>query len=131
MSAGGLPEAVSVGKINRSVISIIRRCEFMENEKKTRVAGPGSKKVVLGLLVDGEHPRISKETYKRIDRHLHATLKYGLAEVASHEKFDSPFGFYNHLAGLISFVKDVDKARWPVFSERFSRVKTPWTLEVR
>ncbi|MDP1638801.1 MAG: reverse transcriptase family protein [Candidatus Nitrotoga sp.] len=131
LSAGRLPEAVSVGKINRSVIGIIRRCRFMENEKKTRVAGPGSKKVVLGLLVDGDHPRISKETYKRIDRHLHATLKYGLAEVASHENFDSSFGFYNHLAGLISFVKDVDPTRWPEFNERFSRVKTPWTLEAR
>lgn len=124
LSSGNLPDATSVGKINRSVIGIIRRCKFRENEKKTRVAGPGSKKVVLGLLVDGEHPRISKETYKRIDRHLHAILKYGLTEVASHEKFDSSYGFYNHLAGLISFVKDVDKARWIEFSERFSRVPT-------
>lgn len=125
LSASNLPETVSVGKINRDVINIIRRCKFIENGKKTRVAGPGAKKIVLGLLVDGEQPRISKETYKRIDRHLHATLKYGLAEVAAHEKFDSSFGFYNHLAGLISFVKDVDKVRWSEFNAQFSRVKNP------
>ncbi len=125
LSAGCLPEAVSAGQINRAVIGIIRRCKFVENGKKTRLAGPGAKKIVLGLLVDGEHPRISKETYKRIDRHLHATLKYGLAEVASHEQFDSPFGFYHHLAGLISFVKDVDQTRWSEFSARFSNIKKP------
>ena len=125
LSAGRLPEAVSAGQINRAVIGIIRHCKFIENGKKTRVAGPGAKKMVLGLLVDGEHPRISKETYKRIDRHLHATLKYGLAEVASHEKFDSPLVFYHHLAGLISFVKDVDQTRWSEFSAQFSNIKKP------
>lgn len=126
LSTVDLHATLSVGNIHRSVTGIIRRSRFKVNDKKTRVAGPGSKKLVLGLLVDGDRPRISKETYKRIDRHLHATLKYGLAEVAAHEKFDSPYGFYNHLAGLISFVKDVDRERWSEFNERFSRVPTLW-----
>lgn len=121
-----LPQNISVGQIHRLVIGTIRKCGFKENVNKTRIAGPGSKKVVLGLLVDGDIPRISKETYKRIDRHLHATLKYGLAEVAAHEKFDSTLGFYNHLGGLVSFVKDVDRVRWRLFNDRFSRIPTPW-----
>lgn len=126
LSAGGdLPEDLSVGDVHRAVIGAIRRNGFRENPKKTRVAGPGSKKTVLGLLVDGSAPRLSKETFKRIDRLLHATLKYGLAEVASHEKFDSPIGFHNHLAGLIAFVKDVDTARWNEFHQQFSRISAP------
>lgn len=131
LSAGGdLPEGMSVGGIQRAVIGAIRKSGFRENPKKTRIAGPGSKKIVLGLLVDGPVPRLSKDTYKRIDRHLHATQKYGLVEVASHEKFDSPIGFYNHLAGLIAFVKDVDTARWQVFHEQFSRIQTPMSTEI-
>ncbi len=124
-ASGELPERVSVGKIHRSVIGIIRKSGFRENKKKTRVAGPGSKKIVLGLLVNGNIPRISKETYKRIDRHLHATLKYGVTAVAAHEEFDSPIGFYNHLSGLIAFVKDVDHTRWRRFNEQFSRIPAP------
>jgi len=124
-SSGELPDHISIGGIHRSIVRIIRECNFRENVKKTRVAGPGSKKVVLGMLVDGEKPRLTKETYKRIDRHLHATLKYGLVEVATHEKFDSPIGFYNHLHGLIAFVKDVDTRRWLEFSDRLSRIPSP------
>jgi RNA-directed DNA polymerase len=116
---------MSIGDIHRSVVGIIRKSGFRENAKKTRVAGPGSKKVVLGLLVDGLVPRLSKETYKRIDRHLHASHKYGLAAVAAHENFDSAIGFYNHLAGLVAFVKDVDSVRWREFYEQFSIIPDP------
>lgn len=126
LSAGGdLPEGKSVGDIHRAVIGAIRNSGFRENPKKTRIAGPGSKKIVLGLLVDGAVPRLSKDTYKRIDRLLHATLKYGIVAVASHERFDSPIGFYNHLAGLIAFVKDVDAVRWNEFHQHFSRISAP------
>lgn len=125
-SAGGeLPERMSIGDIHRTIVGIIRKCGFRENTKKTRVAGPGSKKVVLGLLVDGTVPRLSRETYKRIDRHLHATQRYGLVAVAAHEKFDSAIGFHNHLAGLIAFVKDVDTARWQEFHNQFSNIPAP------
>lgn len=123
-------EDFSVGDIHRAVIGAIRRNGFRENPRKTRIAGPGSKKIVLGLLVDGAEPRLSKETFKRIDRLLHATLKYGLVDVSSHEKFDSPIGFYNHLAGLIAFVKDVDSARWSEFHEQFSRMPAPMSAGI-
>lgn len=96
-----------------------------ENVSKIRVAGPGSKKIVLGLLVDGNVPRLSKQTYKRIERHLYSIKKFGLSEVARHEKFDSPIGFYNHVAGLIAFVKDVDNARWLEFSQKFVSIDHP------
>ena len=130
-SAGGeLPERMSIGDIHRAVVGIIRKCSFRENTKKTRVAGPGSKKVVLGLLVDGPVPRLSRETYKRIDRHLHAAQKYGLVAVAAHEKFDSAIGFHNHLAGLIAFVKDVDAARWQEFHKQFSEIPAPMSAEM-
>lgn len=117
-----LPKEMSIGQINRMVIKIIRECKFTENAKKTSVAGPGAKKIVLGLLVDSQEPRLSRETYKRIDRLLHATQKYGVKAVSEHEKFDSPYGFYNHLSGLISFVKDVDDKRWEEFSGRLSKI---------
>jgi RNA-directed DNA polymerase len=126
LSASSLPRSQTVGSIRRSIVSRVRKAGFRENHEKTRVAGPGSKKVVLGLLVDGKEPRISKETYRRIDRHLHASNKYGIADTASHEGFDSAFGFHNHLSGLIAFVKDVDQTRWEDFASRLKKIDTPW-----
>jgi hypothetical protein len=114
------------GDVCRQVLGRIRLAGFRENSKKMRIAGPGSKKVVLGLLVDSPTPRISKETYRRIDRLLHACRKYGVTATATHEGFDSAYGFYNHLSGLIAFVKDVDPVRSQDFMLRFEKISTPW-----
>ena len=127
ISASDLPSARMIGGLQRRIVSLIRKSGFRENIEKTRVAGPGSKKVVLGLLVDGAEPRLSRETYHRIDRHLHAASKYGLADTAAHEGFDSAYGFFNHLSGLVAFVKDVDLRRWEYFSTRLSQIPPPWT----
>jgi RNA-directed DNA polymerase len=126
LSAVHLPSGVGIGSIHNRIINCIRYSGFKENKEKIRIAGPGSKKIVLGLLVDGAEPRISRETYKRIDRHLHATEKYGLEATAIHEGFDSAFGFYNHLVGLVRYVHDVDRKRWNEFSARIANIAVPW-----
>ncbi len=126
ISATHLPRTIAVGTIYHRIVNCIRKAGFKENREKIRIAGRGSKKVVLGLLVDGPEPRISRETYKRIDRHLHAAQKYGLEAAAAHEHFDSAFGFHNHLSGLVRFVHDVDLKRWAEFSERLALVDVPW-----
>jgi len=126
ISAAHLPGTINVGTIHHRVIDCIRRVGFKENSNKIRIAGKGSKKVVLGLLVDGSELRVSRETYKRIDRHLHAAKKYGVEATALHEGFDSAFGFYNHLTGLVRFVHDVDSMRGVEFSERLALIKVSW-----
>lgn len=125
LSSYRLPTGKSVGRIRREVIDIIRRSGFVENRGKIRIAGPGARKVVLGLLVDDERPRLTKQMRARIDRHLYASEKFGVEETAKHEGFDSGYGFYNHLCGLISFVKDVDPRQWDVFSSRLDRIAMP------
>ena len=114
-----LPDGKSVGRLKREIISLIRKSGFYENQEKIRIAGPGSKKIVLGLLVDGTSPRISRELYKRIDRNLYSMEKFGIEKVAKHDGFESTFGFINHVSGLLSFIKDVDLERWKKFHQRF------------
>lgn len=116
---------ISVAKINYIVTKIVRVNGFKINKKKTRVAGPGSRKIVLGLLVDGECPRLSKQTYKRIDRLLYASKKYGLQAVAEKDGFDSALGLYNHIEGLLGYVKAVDEKRWKIFNSKFSSILIP------
>jgi RNA-directed DNA polymerase len=124
LSGYDLPASLSVGKIRSSILSIIRSCGFFENEDKIRIAGPGSRKLVLGLLVDGEHPKLSKEMRHRVKRLTHAIAKYGPSMVAAHEKekFDSVFGFQNHVIGLFAFIKGIDKAFYQKQWNRLSQV---------
>lgn len=125
-----LPKNVSIAKLKREIISLIRKNKFKENKDKIRVAGPGSKKIVLGLLVDREQPRLSKEMYGRIEKKIYAAKKFGIDEAAKHFAFDSAFGFYNHLCGLISFVNDVDKTRYLFFKQLLGTINTPWNRVV-
>ncbi|NUE65819.1 reverse transcriptase family protein [Snodgrassella sp. ESL0253] len=124
-SLSSLPRGKIITDIHKAIIKAIRKNDFYENAKKTRIAGPGARKLVLGLLVDGAVPRIPKETYKRIERLLYAINKYTLLEVAKHEKFDTPYGLYNHLSGLLAFVKDVDIVRWRKFQQLFLKIAPP------
>jgi len=108
LSAVELPPRMSISKIVFDVYQIIKTNHFIPNKSKTSIQGPGSRKLVLGLLVDGMESKVSKNMRHRIDRNLHAISKYGVVQVAEHEGFDSAYGFSNHMAGLLAYVKDVD-----------------------
>jgi RNA-directed DNA polymerase len=126
-SASALPKGKSIAKLKREIVSLIRKNGFRENCKKIRIAGPGSKKVVLGLLIDGEQPRLTREFRKRIDRNIYSIEKYGIEAVAENDGFDSVYGFFNHVSGLMSFVHDVDLDLWESMNPRFQKIKS--TLE--
>lgn len=122
-SASVLPSRKSIAQLKREVISHIRKSGFQENREKIRIAGPGAKKVVLGLLVDGPKPRLTRELRKRIDRNLYSIERHGIEAAAKHDGFESSYGFLNHISGLISFVHDVDMKEWKRFHPRFEVVK--------
>lgn len=122
-SASILPSNKSIPQLRREIISLIRKSGFTENKEKIRIAGPGAKKVVLGLLVDGKSPRLTRQLRKRIDRNLYSIEKYGIEAVAKNDKFESVYGFFNHISGLISFIHDVDRDQWNKLKSRFRIIK--------
>jgi RNA-directed DNA polymerase len=122
-SASVLPPQKSIGRLKREIVSLIRKRGFRENSEKIRVAGPGSKKVILGLLVDGENPKLTRQLRKRIDRNIYSIEKYGIEAAASNDGFESVYGFFNHVSGLMSFIYDVDLDGWNKLYPRFQRIK--------
>jgi RNA-directed DNA polymerase len=122
-SASRLPSGKSITQLRREIISRIRKSGFRENRKKIRIAGPGAKRAVLGLLVDGQQPKLTKELRKRIDRNLYSIEEHDLRPAADHDGFESPFGFFNHVSGLMSFIHDVDPDEWKKLNPRFEAIK--------
>ena len=123
-SATVLPSTKSIGKLKREIVSLIRKSGFVENQEKIRIAGPGAKKAVLGLLVDGERPRLTQELRKRIDRNFYGIETFGISEAAGHDRFESVYGFLNYLSGMMSFIHDVDEIYWNKLYPRFQKLKT-------
>jgi RNA-directed DNA polymerase len=97
----------------------IAACGFTVHDKKTRLTPPGARRVVLGLLVDGDRIRLPKEMKSRIATHIHAAEKFGLREHQLSRGFASVLGLARHVDGLLAFAANIDpewtddlRARW-------------------
>lgn len=68
-----------------SIISFVQKtCElngFTLNKAKTRILTPGSRKFILGLLVNGEALRLGKHERQSIERCLYQIAKFGASSV--------------------------------------------------
>ena len=105
-------------KVQRMVRSAISREGFALNERKSWTSSPGARKVVLGLLVDGSVPRLTRSMRKRIDRLLYASEAHSLVDTAFHEGFSTASNFREHLHGLVAYARDVDPQRASAFLRR-------------
>jgi retron-type reverse transcriptase len=78
---------------------------FWLNKTKTRITPPGARKVVLGLLVDGEKPRLPKTYKKYVSDHLYylAHPEIDAMTHAKHRGFQSLQGLINHVSGKIAY----------------------------
>ncbi|MGX6608609.1 hypothetical protein ACWKSP_41845 [Micromonosporaceae bacterium Da 78-11] len=92
----------------RQARQAITDCGFAVHDKKTRLTPPGARRIVLGLLVDGDRVRLPKKTRTRITTHIHAAEKFGLREHQIARGFTSALGLARHIDGLLAFASDID-----------------------
>jgi retron-type reverse transcriptase len=98
------------------------------NVAKTRVSTPGARKVVLGLLVDREIPRLSREFKQTMRLHIHCLThpSIGPIEHARRRGFNSVIGFKHHLQGLLAFAHQIE----PLYAQecKTALAKINWPL---
>lgn len=84
---------------------------FEANRTKTSIAAPGARKIVLGLLVDRDEPKLTREFRLNIETHLHYLERPDVGPVAHADarKFASIIGLQNHLLGLVAFARQIDR----------------------
>jgi hypothetical protein len=122
-SALSRDQAVSlVGK----VYALLGKHGLSPNVSKTKISPPGSRKVVLGLLVDGTKPRLTREFRHNIRRHLHYLSRpdVGPSRHAAVRGFSAIAGLRSHVWGLIAFAHDIDPSFASRCAEQFNRI--PW-----
>lgn len=95
---------------------------FLRHQKKTKVVPPGSRKIVLGLLVDGDRLKIPVDTRNRLVNDIRGAEKFGLYPHAQHRNFSSALGFGEHIAGMLAYCHDVDPEWTAPLWRRWSNV---------
>jgi RNA-directed DNA polymerase len=102
-------------KVIGEVYSAMGKAGLSPNITKTRIASPGARKIVLGLLVDGAEPRLPRDFRATFRRHIYYLSKSptGPAEHAEARGFASIRGMKNHVYGLATFARQIE----PVFGD--------------
>jgi hypothetical protein len=95
------------------------------NHTKTRISPPGARKVLLGVLVDRERPRLTRQFKDNIETHLYALNheKIGVQAHRDSRGFTSTKGMRHHIRGLIAFAHHVDEVYAQKLYEEFNCVR--------
>jgi RNA-directed DNA polymerase len=79
------------------------------NRKKITIAPPGARKLVLGLLVDGDKLKLPRHFRERVRDHVRGIQKFELASHARERNFASVWGMVRHIQGLLEYARAIDK----------------------
>lgn len=105
------------------VAEALARSGFAVHKKKTVIAPPGARKVVLGLLVRDDGVYLTPEFRRRIETHLRGVAKFGVVAHTEHRNFRSAFMMIEHVYGCIAFAEAVE----PTFG---AWAKAEWTAVI-
>ncbi|WP_078603360.1 RNA-directed DNA polymerase [Streptomyces sp. NRRL S-455] len=97
--------------VDRLVAGVKRALEPLGmrlNTRKTYVARPGARRSVLGILVDGPAPRLTREYKRRITKHVRGAVSFGIEQHRRHQEFKSLADLDAHVTGLLSFAHMVE-----------------------
>lgn len=120
--------AARCSQVIGQVYGVMGKVGLSPNVTKTRVTPPGSRKVVLGLLVDRDRPRLKREFRALMRQHLHFLQRPDIGPVrhARARGFVSVAGLRNHVRGLATFARQID----PAYGEGLLRAldDVPWPI---
>jgi len=118
-------DRIKATELIRKSARILSNYGFRSNTQKTCIVPPGARKIVTGLLVDRDKPKLTKDFKNNLRCHLHYAKKYSVAEHCQRRDFHSLLGFRNHLAGLISYAKSVTPEYGAKCQKRFDEISWP------
>lgn len=98
-----------IGVLRREVLHAVRREGFQLHHGKTKVAGPGSRLIVLGLLVGDGRVRLMPELKRRIEVHVRGVEGNGLIAHCNHRQWRSTLSFISHIDGLLAHAHHIDE----------------------
>jgi RNA-directed DNA polymerase len=107
------------------VYKLMRERGLQPHRAKTVIVPPGARKIVLGLLVDGDVPRLSRDFRQALEQHLYYIEKFGPVRHAEKRRFKSISAMRRHLHGLISYAASVDSEFGQKCLHRFLSIDWP------
>lgn len=113
-------------QLMRAIYQLLHEDGLSPNVAKAKIVPPGAKKIVLGLLVNGDKPRLTREFRLRMRQHLFFLEKAnGPVEHAKRRKFASVSGLRHHLMGLAAHAAQIEPAYGLKIQQRLMSISWP------
>lgn len=109
-----------------TVGEILGTSGFRAQHRKTKIVPPGSRKIVLGLNVDGEQPKLLRGFKDNLRMHLYYLQKVGPVEHAKTRNFETIWGMKSHIRGLIDYANVVESDYARDQLNQFKQVDWPY-----
>ena len=115
-----------IERFKRLVLAELSREGFSYNHRKTVIRGPGTRRIVLGMLVDGPSPRLPREFKDMLRLHLYylGSPNHGPSKHALSRR-KSVSGLYHHVRGLIGWAMSVEPDFGARLLEKFYAIEWP------
>lgn len=114
-------------KVITEIYILLRRAGFLPNLAKTTLASPRSRKIVLGLQVDHDKPKLTRRFKSKMRMHLYYLERedVGPLKHAEQRGFSAVAGMRNHLMGLAAYAIQVEPTYGESIKTRLERIKWP------
>lgn len=109
------------------VYGVLRRFGLSPNLSKTAIIPPRSRKIVLGLQVDQQTPRLTRAFKMKMRMHLHYLERADVGPVKHAERrgFSAVAGMRNHLMGLAAYAMQIEPAYGLDIKTRLEKLEWP------
>lgn len=116
----------AVASTKAKILKILDKSGFRPNSRKTVIRGPGDRKIVLGMLVDGPRLRLPKDFKDALRLQLHYLRHPDFGPVKHAERKKCAVStIYNHVLGLIHWARAVEPAYGAAVMNQFNAVEWP------
>lgn len=109
------------------IYGVLRQFGLAPNLTKTAIVSPRSRKIVLGLQVDQDEPKLTRAFKMKMRMHLHYLEREDVGPLKHAERrgFSAVAGMRNHLMGLAAYAIQIEPAYGKAIKARFERIEWP------
>lgn len=115
-----------VQQLKQSALMSLAISGYANSQRKTAIRGPGARRIVLGILVDGPEPRLPREYKDALRQHLYylRSTDHGPVKHAEARKL-SISTLFHHVRGKIAWAERVEPSFGRACLEDFEQVQWP------
>ncbi|MCR8649134.1 reverse transcriptase family protein [Leptospira interrogans] len=118
-------DRIKVIKLLKSIRKLLSMYGYRINNKKIKIITPGARKIITGLNINQNTPKVSKSYITEVNKHLYYCKKFGPLSHCERIKFRNTVSYRDHLKGRIDYIRLIDPVEGTKLLQKFELINWP------